>query len=299
MKLHRQPIIITAAAIFVIGIVLAIVTASKKDKVEAEAQKTIPAEMPMNISIMLDLSDRLITKGPNDGMSQMEKDTSIIGYINGWFINRQIEKKFMSGDMIHVFSYPNPNIPNISQLQDSLSVDLTLGTGKKLAAINRNKQTLIAMPDVWHRSVEAIYTSALETGRTNNWPGSDVWGFFDRSVKSQCVKQGYRNVLIIMTDGYLWCKNSWIQTAHREYTGILPGTIDQQEAITKIGIDLSDLEVLFLEINPNKPSDFGKIKQLLTDWCHGMGIRHVDVVCTDLPRNNHNTITDFLEKDGI
>ncbi len=296
MKLRRQPIIITAAAIFVIGIVVAIVSASKKDKVEAQAQKNIPTEMPMNISIMLDLSDRLITQGPNDNMPQMEKDTTIIGYVSRWFVNRQVQKKFMSGDIMHVFCYPNPNIPNISQLQDSLSVDLTLGSGKKLAAINRNKQTLIAMPDVWHRSVESIYSSALKTGPANGWPGSDVWGFFERSVKSQCVKSGYRNILIIMTDGYLWHKTTWMQTATGEYTGISPKTINQQKAITEIEANLNNLEVLFLEINPSKPTDFGKIKSLLTNWCNGMGIKHVDVICTDLPRNNNNSIIDFLEK---
>lgn len=295
MKLRRQPIIITAAAIFVIGVIVAIVSASKKDKDEVETQKTIPTEMPMNISIMLDLSDRLIMKGPNDDMPQMEKDTTIIGYVRQWFIDRQVQKKFMSGDIMHVFCYPNPNIPNISQLQDSLSVDLTLGTGKKLAAINRNHQTLIAMQEVWHRSVESIYSSALNTGSANFWPGSDVWGFFDRSVKSQCVKRGYRNILIIMTDGYLYHKASWAQTANGEYTGILSSTIDHQKAVTGINIELSDLEVMFLEINPNKPTDFGKIRSLLTNWCEGMGIKHVDVICTDLPRNNHNSIIGFLE----
>lgn len=295
MRLRRQPIIIAAAAIFVIGIIVAIVSASKKDKDEAEAQKTIPTEMPINISIMLDLSDRLITAGPNDDMPQTEKDTTIIGYVRQWFVNRQVQKKFMSGDMMHVFCYPNPKNPNISQLQDSLSVDLTLVPGKKLAAINRNKQTLIAMPGVWNRSVEAIYSSAKETGPANRWPGSDVWGFFDRSVTSQCVKQGYRNVLIIMTDGYLWHKTSWTQTANGVYTGILSKTIDQQKAITEIKNDLSNLEVLFLEINPKKPTDFGKIKKLLTNWCKGMGIKHIDVICTDLPRNNHSSIIDFLE----
>lgn len=291
MKIRRKPVIIAAAIVVVVGIALAIGHATKKDNEEVATTATVLTETPLNISIMLDLSDRLVMIGPNDNMPQLEKDTAIIAYIRQAFIERQIKKKFLSGDIIHVFCYPNPDIRGIGQLQDNLTVDIAVGNGRKIDAIKKNKQSLLAMTDIWSRSLANIYNSAI---KQKKWVGSDVWGFFDRSVRSQCIKSGYRNILIILTDGYLYHLNSWQKTSNGIYTGISPVTIDQQIAITPINIKLNNLEVLFLEVNPKKPTDFGKIRNLLTGWCNKMGIKKVDVLCTDLPRNNRDGILNFL-----
>ncbi len=292
MNISRRTIIIAAAVLVAGGIGLAIGHASKKDRAEAAAIENAPTVMPLNISIMLDLSDRLIMPDMNSQVCQWEKDTAIIGQIERWFVERQVKSKFLSGDIMHVFCYPNPNIKNMAQLQDSLTIDLTVGSAKKIDAIKKNKKALKAMTGMWQRSLEKIYGSAIATKK---WVGSDVWGFFDRSVKQQCVRNGYRNIIIILTDGYLYHVNSWRKTGNSEYTGILPGTVDAQTAITPIMIDLSNVEVLFMEINPKKPADFGKMRSLLTDWCTQMKIKHIEVVHTDLPRNNFPMINEFLK----
>lgn len=291
MKISRKTIIIAASILVVAGIVLAMGHSSKKDKTAETADASIPTAPPLNVSIMLDLSDRLIQAGPNDNMPQWEKDTTLIAYIRDAFINRQVKKKFLSGDNIRVFCYPNPDIQGISQLQDSLTVDLSVGDGKKIDAIKNNKQTLLAMQRRWNKSLAYIYDAARAT---KQWDGSDVWGFFERSIKSQCIKKGYRNILIVLTDGYLYHTQSWRQTADGEYTGISQTRIDKQKRVTPINVNLQELDVLFLEVNPNKFTDFGKIRSLLTEWCTEMGIEHVDVLCTDLPRNNNSALLSFL-----
>ena len=291
MKISRKTIIIAASILVVAGIALAMGHATKKNKTADTVNASIPTEPPLNVSIMLDLSDRLEMTGPNDNMPQWEKDTTLIAYIRNAFINRQVKKKFLTGDIIRVFCYPNPNIQGISHLQDSLTVDLSVGEGRKIDAIEKNKQTLLAMQRRWDNSLTSIYDAAR---KQKLWDGSDVWGFFERSIKSQCIKSGYRNILIVLTDGYLYHKQSWQNTAKGEYTGISQKSVDSQKSITPINVNLQELEVLFLEVNPKKFTDFGKIRSLLTEWCTGMGIEHVDVLCTDLPRNNNSALLSFL-----
>jgi len=58
---------------------------------------------------------------------------------------------------------------------------------------------------MYNSCLRTIYQHAIETGRANNWPGSDIWGFFQSDVKRSIEQDtNYRNILIILTDGYLY-----------------------------------------------------------------------------------------------
>ena len=292
MKINKRTALIAA------GVVVALVAVALLSRKGNAGEDNTPMQndqntevKPLNISIMLDLSDRLIMKDANSNVPQMEKDTAIIGHVQRWFVKRQYKHSLQTNDRIQILMYPNPNTSQMVQLQKKLIADFKL-EGNKAQAIQANKQVMKAMPQVWSESLETIYNSTITA---KHWIGSDVWGFFDVSAKMQCIKPGYRNVLIILTDGYLYHKDTWQKTAPNEYTGISPQTVATQTAITPAGDDLSGLEVLFMEINPKKHSDFGKIRKLLTDWCKGMGITQVDVIHTDLPDLTKGAIDNFLE----
>lgn len=290
MKKSRKAIVAVVAVVVLGAIVFAISHAAKNGRDAEPSQGGAPSEPPLNISIMLDLSDRILKQGPDDHMEQWEKDTTLIGYIRDWFIDRQFAHHFQSGDRLHVFCYPTPDLPNILQLQDSLTVDLSLGQGSKLTAVSRNKDQLLAMPSVWHRSLESVYLAALPVARQ---VGSDVWGFFDQRAKMQCVKPGYRNILVIFTDGYLYSANSW-QGKGMAFAGISETRTLSQTAILPVLDSLDGLEVLFCEINPKASGHFQHMRTLLTEWCHGMGIRHVDVLETAMPGDNKRGLLDFF-----
>lgn len=266
---------------------------TKIEKEEVEEEDSISSKN-YNISLLLDLSDRLEVN------SQIEKDTILIGYIEDWFIknHKSLPQKdlYKNGDRIKVFFYPQPQISNINKYQEDLSVEMTVKSkGKsKVQEIVANRDKLGAMTNIWHNALDKIYTNTINT---KGWVGSDIWGFFDKSAKTQCVKKDSRNILIILTDGYLYHKNSWRKEGNKEYTGISPLTIDTQEKILSVNTDLSDLEVLFLELNPKKNTDFARMKQLLTQWCNDMGIKHVEVAQTDLPANTKEVIESFLNND--
>lgn len=252
--------------------------------------------LPVNISIMLDLSSRLIKKGPNDGMLQAEKDTAIIGIFGNWFIQKQFDNKLVPGDNIHIFIYPNPPIGNINDLQKKLTVNMEKGKNLPLS-IKNNREKLKAMPTNWKNAITSIYDTVLSK---QEWVGSDIFGFFERYAKTNCFEKNHRNILIILTDGYIEYygpdgkSGSWGKSDDGIYNGISPSTIDLQKGITPINKDLSGLEVMFLEINPIKYQDFNKIESLLTSWCNGMGIKHVEVIPTDLPANTEKAIRSFL-----
>ncbi len=247
-----------------------------------------------NISILLDLSDRLLDN------SQIKKDTQLINYIADFFIeqHKSLTQKdlYKNGDKMKVFFYPQPQILDINKYQEDLSVEMIVkGKGKaQIKEIVANRDTLANMKNTWHNALDKIYTNTI---KTKDCTGSDIWGFFDKSAKTYCIKKGSRNILVILTDGYLYHKDSWGCIKNKIYSGIVPRTVDIQDSIAPIDIDLSGLEVLFLEINPKKSTDFSKIKKLLVDWCKAMRIEHVEVAQTDLPANTKQVIENFLKND--
>lgn len=294
MKLNKRTILIATGCVAIAGIVIFALAHGNKPSEESKvssSKKQSYTVQPMNISIFLDLSDRLVTKGPNDNCPQMEKDTAIIGYVQRWFIKRQYKNRLQTNDRIQILLYPNPDVTNIANLQRKMIADLKLG-GNVAESIKSNKKTMKEMPNVWSDALDNIYTTTINTKR---WVGSDVWGFFDVSANAQCVKPGYRNVLIILTDGYLYHVDTWGNHGNGVYSGITPGTADNQKSIAPVDTKLNGLEVLFMEINPQKPAHFGKIRHLLIDWCNSMGISHVDVVRTDLPALTQSSIDNFLD----
>ena len=247
-----------------------------------------------NISLLLDLSDRLMTP------QQIDKDTLLISYFADWFYKKQRDlpraSMFQNGDKMKVFFYPQLTIAGLNQYQEDLSIDMSVhAKGKdKIKAIIANRDKLDRMKTTWHNALDTIYANTIAQ---KAWVGSDIWGFFEKQAKVQCInKNAKRNILVILTDGYLYHKDSWRKQGNNEYTGISPLTIDSQTKIISTDEDLSGLEVLFLEINPKKDSDFNKMKDLLAKWCNEMGIKHVDFAKTDLPANTKTIIEKFLNQ---
>ncbi|PTT14421.1 hypothetical protein DBR27_04155, partial [Flavobacterium sp. HMWF030] len=74
---------------------------------------------------------------------------------------------------------------------------------------------------------------------------------------------------------------------------------DQDFGFIKIDIDLSDLEVLVLGINPSKNNPYEEkvIKAYWTKWLTEMKIKHFEIKNADLPSNMDKIIKDFISKN--
>jgi uncharacterized ubiquitin-like protein YukD len=240
----------------------------------------------LNLSIFLDLSDRIVKV--TNSIRQSSKDTALINYMSECFINKVVKDKILgSKDRIQIFFYPTPDIPKIAQYAANLKVDMSV------IEANKKQSTLMQLKSKWDKDLAEIYDTTI---KTQNWIGSDIWGFFDNSVDNQCIRKGYRNILVILTDGYIYDKNNCIE--HGDATSyLLAKTLkNPKSSLIVKRTDLKDLEVLVLEVNPNHPQNFTHMKDVICKWLKGMGIKHFGVEETDLPINTQTVIKNFIER---
>ena len=244
---------------------------------------------PLNISVFVDLSDRLVRDmKPN----QMYRDTAIIGFLSDYFISQMSGQRVLSSkDNMKIFFYPTPQSSDIATLAQNLSVDMNSfkEIGEKTKAVKSMKQN-------FQDNLAKIYEKAIEDGNNHKWPGCDIWDFFSsKKVDVQCMRKGYRNILIILTDGYLYDENNKIKEGEHGYSYVLPQTLKDSESFL---IDrrkgLEDLEVRILEVNPYNTQEGYKLVPVLENWLKAMGVKEITVAETDLPTNTQTIIKSFL-----
>lgn len=240
---------------------------------------------PWNISIYLDLSDRLIR---DMTPSQKDKDIQIVNYMTEILKNHSVTQKILpSRDRIKVFFYPAPNDSKISLLSNDLEMDLSR------AQPAEKKKILTEFQDKFATSLTQIYDATLQT---RNWIGSDIWGFFKKQVDTYCVREDSRNIIVILTDGYIFHAQNKVKDGDN-YSYILPQTLSNPNSgliVSRQGLE--DLEVLILEVNPMNPTQQGQMENILMNWFSGMGVQKFYVGETDLPSNTKLIIDKFMKE---
>ena len=249
------------------------------------------SELPLNITVYLDLSDRLIKNGTEttvDDKTQFTRDTTIISQLEDIFIKDCMSnnKLLQSKNHFQVVFYPAPNTSKIYELAADLNIDLNSVNPKE-------KRKLIKdMKQKFSTALSSIYQQTIQD---KVWTGSDIWGFFsNKKVDNICIREGYRNVLVILTDGYLYHVNNKINEGN-SYSYILDQTLQNDESsllVKRKGLE--DLEVLMLEINPSDPKKLTKMTSVLETWFNEMGVNHFVVADTDIPQNIKPVIDSFF-----
>ena len=287
MKSRKNRAIAILSAIIVVAFVAYFIFHNSVTIIEAETPPIVPnKEQPLYLSIYLDLSDRIKPDGSST-LSQQEKDIAIVEYLANFIKDRAVKQHILPcKDKIKVFFYPAPSNARVALLAEQLELDLST------TPVKEKKAKLIKFVNEFKTSMEQIYTSTI---KTSNWQGSDIWGFFNKPIDNYCIKDRYRNVLVILTDGYIYHAQNK-QSQGSAHTFILPQTLKdtQSSLIIKRSEPLKDLEVLMLELNPNPPTDQAKMEQVITDWLKGMGIKKCNVFETDIPSNTKMIIDNFL-----
>lgn len=249
-------------------------------------KKEVKEIVPLNITIFLDLSDRLERSMLP---SQMERDTAIINMLVDRFVNHCVEEKILPArDHIKVMFYPAPENPNIVQWANNLEVDMG-----KMKKDNSKKQALLDIKEQFDTSLSAIYKETLDA---KQWIGCDVWDFFSNGkVDVQCIREDYRNIVVILSDGYFFYAPNKVK-AGEAYSYVLPQTlaVPGSSLICKRK-GLSDLEVLVLEVNPYSPAQRDRLFDVLTTWFTDMEVGKLSIVQTDLPSNVAPYIENFLK----
>lgn len=240
---------------------------------------------PLNISIYLDLSDRLVR---DMTPSQKDRDIAIVNYIAEYVRNHSYAQKILpSKDRIKVFFYPAPADPKIALLSSDLEMDLS-----KVQPAEKKKM-LTGFQKNFNTSLAQIYDATLQAKK---WVGSDIWGFFKKQVDAYCVREDSRNIIVILTDGYIDYVKNRVKDGNN-YSYITSETLKNPNSgliIKRLGLD--NLEVLMLEVNPIDPKHQDQMERVLQEWFSGMGVQKFYVGETAMPSDTKLIIDKFMKE---
>ncbi|MBD5202431.1 MAG: hypothetical protein HDR83_03470 [Bacteroides sp.] len=290
----KQRNLIIALAVFITFLIVCVVSCngsgsqtdgSGTDSVTATPHKINKDNLPINLSVFIDLSDRIVRPNP----TQVELDTAIVNQLIDFFI----ENSFKGGKLLscknkfNVFFYPAPTDASVTTLAKGLNIDLSILQGAQ------KKERLAEMKETFDNNLAQIYSLAI---KNKKFIGCDIWGFFtDKKVDNLCMSPGYRNILVILTDGYLYHIHNKKQDGNA-YSYLNPQNLMLPGTSLIVGRDgLEDLEVLMLEVNPSQISQLHTMEDIIETWMKGMGVEHYMVAGTDLPSNTAKYISNFLK----
>jgi len=263
---------------------------------------TKPQEKQLNISVLLDLSDRISPKiNPDAQRNDIENIKTITELFKS---NMKSLGAYKAKGKIRVFFSPPPANANINSTVSKLIIDCSKMDNKGRKAIYDT------ITELYTKNLEEIYQQTIATSA---WEGSDIWRFFKDDVKDFCIEKDttYRNILIILTDGYIYHKQSMFNNKNRftyllGYSNLKQYRKQNWEQLigqNDFGImtersDLNNLEILALEIraeNPNSKIDEDILKFLWKKWFKEMNVSHYGVYSSDLPANTKTRIEDFFK----
>lgn len=249
---------------------------------------------PLNLTVYLDLSNRLVVSPDlqQKGYSQKDRDLAIVDLLIDEFV-RHSKDTFQlphSQDIFEVITYPVPSGGDINRLLEELKTDCPSYGDREIERRNR----LLTMKDSIHNTLDTIYDRTIAE---QQWPGADIWGFFSNgAARTRCVREGYRNVLVVITDGYIYHKNNRIDRGNA-HSYILNSTLaDSTASLIAQGKGLGDLEVLFMELErpAAHPEYRDRMHKVIGDWLGAMGVTRYELVDTDVPANLTRYIENFL-----
>lgn len=277
--------------------------AKNETKVKTEIQHSNLTTQNLNVSVFVDLSDRICPKlHPNPSMEYYQRDLGYINSVVSAFQSHILSKRInLMDDNIQVFVDPLPSNPEINRLIN----DLRCHFSKK----NVTKEKIQSLNKKYINSTKELYELAI---RDNDFIGSDIWGFFKNKIQEYCIKEKHRNIFVILTDGYAYHKDNVFNLKNRTSyltprkvtkLGLTDATWKQKMEQSDCGfihnnINLADLEVLVLGINGYKKTPFEEdvIREYWKKWFKEMGIKRYSIKTADIPTNLDGVIKDFILK---
>lgn len=269
----------------------------------------------LNISVLIDLSDRINSKADGRQPVQAERDVNIINVLSSAVKkNVSAHGSFKAKARYNVYFHPEPSDSRIRDIARKLSITWVNST--EAGQARQNKLNYQQLDENFSGSLQQIYNLAQTTG---SYPGSDIWRFMkdEAAIKTVETDTAYRNILVILTDGYLYYQNGQRQlpgtnrynyiergTTHfsrfRDAT-LLASEFDQKDyGLIPATAKLNNLEVLVLECRPpdEHPEDFDIMQKYWCKWFAEMGVKHAEIYKSQLPAYHERIISGFLQKNS-
>jgi hypothetical protein len=277
----------------------------------SEIAVPVRKDLQLNINVLWDLSDRIDDKKNPSSPPHYQRDIEVIKTLTDLF-KKDMQQKgaYKTKSKIRVFFSPPPSNNQINVIAKGLSYDLSSFSGD--GANTKKKSVYDSISRQFEKNAYLIYQLAI-AGKVKEWDGSDIWRFFKNDVKDYCIEKrnGFRNILVIISDGYIYHKDSKDRAGNRT-AYVLPETLKpfrnnnnwkqlferENYGLIATRNDLKALEVLVLEITPSAgyKNDEDILKAYLTKWFLEMGVTQSNIACynTDLPEYTRNKITEFF-----
>ncbi len=227
-----------------------------------------------------------------------------VGYINSvanvFSAHLGTKKNRSMNDKIQLFFDPEPLNSEINTISNNLKYNVNKN--------NVTKELLNEIENTYSKLPIEIYELAIKDGR---YVGSDTWKFFKNNIKDYCIEDGYRNILIILSDGYIYHEATKFKEGNLS-TYLTPETIKADKlnnsnwknkmekdnfGFISLDQDLSNLEILVLGINPaknNNPYEEDIIKEYWSSWFNKMGVKRYEIKNADLPADMEKVIKKFI-----
>lgn len=260
------------------------------------------SEAPLNVVVLLDLSNRLIT---TEG--QVEKDQAILSRILDIFELHQKKQAFItSKDRLSLLVASQPGV--VAASNDSLAIDM------EEMRTNPSKQGRVGLQafkeakERFQYALGDLYSKALNSPYT----GADIYSFFCNEFPTNFIRKGARNKLIVLTDGYLLFDAAYLSkrpecTYMRQLDKLRGAKANWQAYFEKQNLALCpcagraypDTEVLMLETAPlNRGTSVYEIpivEYYWTQWFESMGVPALVYPREDIVANIKEKLEVFLQ----
>lgn len=293
--------------------IILLISSCKSDKKEQiqeveVAKNEIKGECPsfildnkennLNISVFLDLSDRITRP------KTIINDTENLKSISLAFTNHVKTKKLiLLQDKIQLYFNPAPTNNTINSIAEKLHIEFDK---------NSPKAKIIDTEEFYAKQPSEIYNLALaDSENPKDFPGSDIWRFFKDNVKDYTISDCHRNILVILTDGYMFHENSQMNE-DKLSSYLTPKSMDRLPlsnskwettlkekgyGFIKANDNLEDLEVLVIGIeslNPKNPYAIDIMRAYWTKWFKEMGVKKFKIQNADLASSVEKVIFEFI-----
>ncbi len=285
--------------LFVFIIMLAVVSCSQEPEAEITGKQ-------LNISVLTDLSDRI---DPEANPLQVQKDLAIINSVIDIFKQELVtEGTFKAKGKLNFYFHPQPENREMLKLSENLRIDFAE------MEVKEKKQAFRNFEEGVKQTYNKIYTLATAEKK---YPGSDIFRFFADDIEDKCIAADsvYRNILVVVTDGYMFWEKGKVQKGNRysyivQKSGVMnklrkdpnwESKFDKDDfGFIKINKNYKNLKVIVVEVNPGNesPSDYDIIRKFWNKWLLEMGIKPdaVKIVKTDLPANTKKVLSRFIKE---
>jgi hypothetical protein len=231
----------------------------------------------INLIIIPDLSRRIIDSINNPG--QIRFDTTLLSSIWRAFESKTRLKMNSKDRLIIDITDPDQGQGNFSRIANDLVFDLSEHRNQS------NRIYFAKNSSRFHDKVAGLYTLAAE-----KTTGADYSYYFSQKITSRQKKStlddNYRNVVIIITDGYLEVTRS---PNRAESLSPSPELLKQfctsgnsssfAYPLNTIGLDLSGVEIYLFEFNEKKTGKnchFTGLKRWWSEWFKLMHVANAD-----------------------